>query len=115
MKRVLFLLAFSAAAHAENIGIYSGTFDPPHLGHAEVITTARENFSLDKEYVIVNVTSDHKKGVQPFEKREKMAKMAFGKLPGAVVADEPLEKAFEKGDMPEVFKTLRAGHPDANL
>jgi nicotinic acid mononucleotide adenylyltransferase len=44
-----------------------------------------------------------------------MAKMAFGNLPGAVVADEQIEKAFAKGDMPKVFKTLRAASPEANL
>ena len=34
------------------IGIYGGTFDPPHLGHMEAARTALEQMNLDLMIII---------------------------------------------------------------
>lgn len=61
------------------IGIYGGTFDPPHIGHVRALEKFISQFSLDKVYVIPSYIPPHKtvkSGVLPKDRFE-MAKLAF--------------------------------------
>ena len=61
------------------IGIYGGTFDPPHTGHVRALEKFISQFSLDKVYIIPSYIPPHKtvkSGVSPKERFE-MAKLAF--------------------------------------
>ena len=42
------------------IGIYGGTFNPPHLGHLTAARTAFELLKLDKLYLIPAAVPPHK-------------------------------------------------------
>ena len=42
------------------IGIYGGTFDPPHLGHMEAARTALEQMNLDRLIIIPDCEPPHK-------------------------------------------------------
>ncbi len=46
---------------AERIGIFGGSFDPPHLGHLLVAETAREQFALDRVVWIPAAAPPHKR------------------------------------------------------
>lgn len=61
------------------IGIYGGTFDPPHMGHVRTLEKFISQFSLDRVYVIPSYIPPHKtvkSGVLPKDRFE-MAKLAF--------------------------------------
>lgn len=43
------------------IGIFGGTFDPPHLGHLHLVETARTQLKLDKILWVPTAAPPHKK------------------------------------------------------
>ena len=46
------------------IGIYGGTFDPPHLGHLIVAEYVRATLGLDRIVFVPVATAPHKQGQQ---------------------------------------------------
>lgn len=57
------------------IGLYGGTFNPPHLGHLALAKTAKNKFSLDKIIWIPTGNSYLKQNVLPCEERFAMTKL----------------------------------------
>ena len=43
-----------------NIGIYGGTFDPPHIGHVTAAKAAMEVLGLDKLVLVPDAQPPHK-------------------------------------------------------
>ncbi|OFZ27542.1 MAG: hypothetical protein A2381_18745 [Bdellovibrionales bacterium RIFOXYB1_FULL_37_110] len=116
-KVVLIFFIFSVYSFSKdlNVGIFSGTFDPPHGGHVAMIKEFKKKFALDSFYIITNVTSEHKSNVTAYRHRKRMAQIAFGSIEGAIVGDKKIEAAFLVGDMDEVVKVIRSVHPHAQL
>jgi nicotinate-nucleotide adenylyltransferase len=71
---------------AERIGVFGGTFDPPHLGHLILASEARAQLRLDRLLWVLTSIPPHKLGqpITSVEDRLKMLQIAL--------ADEP---AFE--------------------
>ena len=46
--------------HRSRIGIFGGTFNPPHIGHLIVAEEVRENFALDRIVFIPSARPPHK-------------------------------------------------------
>jgi nicotinate-nucleotide adenylyltransferase len=68
------------------IGLYGGSFDPPHSGHVELARRAKEELGLGKLLVLVSTDPGHKHVATPAEVRLQLARAAF---PGdEVVLDE---------------------------
>ena len=44
----------------ERIGIYGGTFNPPHIGHMRAAAHAIETLKLDRMLLIPNSVAPHK-------------------------------------------------------
>jgi nicotinate-nucleotide adenylyltransferase len=59
------------------IGLYGGSFDPPHLGHVEVARTAKERFGLERLVVLVSAAPGHKRVNTPAPVRLQLALAAF--------------------------------------
>ena len=59
------------------IGLYGGSFDPPHLGHVEVAREAKARFGLEKLVVLVSGDPGHKRVETPAEARLALARAAF--------------------------------------
>lgn len=66
----------------ERIGIYGGTFSPPHLGHARALSAFLEQEKPDVMLVIPTAISPHKqmKGDATPEQRLAMCRLAFDAL-----------------------------------
>ncbi|MCL2637073.1 MAG: nicotinate (nicotinamide) nucleotide adenylyltransferase [Oscillospiraceae bacterium] len=70
------------------IGIFGGSFNPPHNGHINIAVRAKEELGLDKMLIMPTGTSPHKgKAAMGFYAREYMCHLAFSKLPGFEVTD----------------------------
>ncbi|MBQ8545815.1 MAG: nicotinate (nicotinamide) nucleotide adenylyltransferase [Clostridia bacterium] len=91
------------------IGIYGGTFDPPHLGHTNACKAFLEAISLDYLYVIPAFVPPHKiinSGISP-EKRFEMAKLAFSKLSSKIIVSDMEYKRQGKSYTAETIKYFK--------
>jgi nicotinate-nucleotide adenylyltransferase len=61
------------------IGIFGGTFDPPHYGHLIVAEQAREQAALDQVWFIPSARPPHKveRQITPFDRRAEMLSLAL--------------------------------------
>ena len=79
-----------------NIGIYGGTFDPPHWGHITAARAAMEQLGLDKLVLIPDRVPPHKalpEGSASPEQRLEMATLAAAELgKRAEVSDRELRR-----------------------
>jgi nicotinate-nucleotide adenylyltransferase len=66
------------------LGIFGGTFDPPHLGHAALATAAQVQLALDQVLWLVAADPPHKRGQvhTPARVRAEMVQAAVAGLPG---------------------------------
>ncbi len=92
------------------IGIYGGTFDPPHLGHLRAAELAKESFCLDKVWFVVSPDPPHKKDKDktPFPKRLEMTGIAVRGNPDFEVSD--FEARHGLSYTVDTMRKLRALH-----
>lgn len=97
-----------------NIGIFGGSYDPPHIGHSCAILYALSMHRLDEIWVIPCGQHPDSKNLINFWDRFKMCKIAFGHLRKVRVL--PIEHYMAKPTYTNL--TLRAiaeSQPNANL
>lgn len=76
------------------IGIYGGTFSPPHNGHIAAAKAFMEQMWLDILYIIPAATPPHKQmtcAVSP-EDRLNMCRLAFSEMEGVYVSDMEIRR-----------------------
>ena len=71
------------------IGIFGGTFNPPHIGHIEAAKAFLEKANLDKLIIMPAFIPPHKEHdvTVSCEARVDMCKIAFGNIPKVEVSD----------------------------
>ena len=101
----------------ERIGIYGGTFNPPHLGHIRAAQHAIGQLALHKLLVIPSCISPHKQlpeNSASAQQRLQMLQLCIGDIPGVKVSDLELQR----GGTSYTFQTveqLRAEYPGKEL
>jgi nicotinate-nucleotide adenylyltransferase len=84
------------------IGLFGGSFDPAHEGHAHVAETALKRLDLDKVWWLVSPQNPLKPKSSPFEQRVQSARgQAHGRKMEVTDIEQRLGCAF-------TFQTLRA-------
>ncbi len=63
------------------IALFGGAFDPPHLGHLQVIVNLFENRLADEVWLVPTGTHDFHKLMQPAPIRLKMLEMLIDQIP----------------------------------
>jgi nicotinate-nucleotide adenylyltransferase len=58
-------------------GLFGSIFDPPHIGHLEVLHCARKHFDLEKVLVFVVAHPGHKEVETAADVRLRLARLAF--------------------------------------
>lgn len=100
------------------IGIYGGTFDPPHLGHMEAAKAAIEHFDLDKLLLIPNKLAPHKyvptKGAKAQDRMEMTRLMADALGPKVEVSELELLRDGLSYSI-DTIKTIRAEEKKATF
>jgi nicotinate-nucleotide adenylyltransferase len=91
-----------------NIGIFGGTFNPPHLGHLIVAERVRSMLSLDMIYFVPSFISPHKKrGEETLAShRLKMVRLAIRK--NSSFACSNLE--IKQKDTSYTYRTIESFH-----
>ena len=76
------------------IGIYGGTFSPPHNGHIAAARAFMEQMWLDFLYVIPTATPPHKEMDVPIDAahRLEMCRLAFSGVEGVYVSDMEMRR-----------------------
>ena len=102
------------------VGIFGGTFDPPHKGHAEALKRFILSAGLERVFVIPTFMPPHKElpeGCADFEDRLSMCKIAFScstSLCDVVFSDIERVLFLESGEKNYTFKTLERLKKDSH-
>lgn len=98
------------------LGVFGGTFDPPHIGHLILAAEALHQLQLTKVLWVLTAVPPHKRGqeITPLEKRLAML--------SAAIADEP-RFVFSRVDIDrpaphyavDTVRSLRQAHPEAEI
>ena len=77
------------------LGVFGGSFDPPHVGHAIVARYARERLGLDRVVVIPAARPPHKpdRRLAPAALRLAMIEATFGHDAGFTIDTSELDRA----------------------
>ena len=101
-----------------NIGIYGGTFDPPHIGHVTAARAAMEVLGLDRLVLIPDRVPPHKalpEGSASPEQRLEMAALAAAELgKRAEVSDRELRRSGPSYTS-DTLAELREEYPEDTL
>ena len=101
-----------------NIGVYGGTFDPPHWGHITAARAAMEQLKLDRLVLIPDRVPPHKalpEGSASPEQRLEMAALAAAELGRrAEVSDRELRRDGPSYTS-DTLAELRREHPEDTL
>jgi nicotinate-nucleotide adenylyltransferase len=100
------------------IGVYGGTFDPPHLGHMEAARAAMAALDLDRLFFIPDYLPPHKKlpdeGAGPEDRLAMVSLMADGLGPKAQALDLELRREG-KSYTADTLADLRRDYPEDEL
>lgn len=94
-------------ARRERLGIFGGTFDPPHVGHLVTAVNVRHDLALDRVLLVVNDLPWQKLGtrdISPAADRYAMVAAAVGSVEGL----EASRVEIDRGGMSYTADTLRA-------
>ncbi len=96
------------------IGVYGGTFAPPHVGHVEAAKAFMEQMKLDYLFIIPTAVPPHKQidaSDDPIH-RLRMCELAFEGIDGIVISDIEIKR----GGKSYTYDTLKElSRPDARL
>lgn len=102
---------------SERLGIFGGTFDPPHVGHLVTAVNVRHELALDRVLLVVNDQPWQKLGtrdISPAEDRFAMVAAAVGSVEGI----EASRIEIDRGGLSftaDTLHELRAAGPDREL
>jgi nicotinate-nucleotide adenylyltransferase len=98
------------------IGLFGGTFDPPHAGHLALAEWARERLRLDEVVFMPAGRPPHKRGrrVSPAADRLAMTRRAVRGFPAFRVSSHEARRAGPSFTV-DTLRALRRQHPGARL
>jgi nicotinate-nucleotide adenylyltransferase len=97
------------------LGVFGGTFDPPHLGHMALAEWAREELSLDRVLFVPAGAPPHKRGRRtPAAGRVAMVRAAVRGNPAFGVSTLETRRAGPSYTV-DTLRALAARHPGAEL
>jgi nicotinate-nucleotide adenylyltransferase len=104
------------AKRIKRVGIFGGSFDPPHIGHLIIAEMARRSADLDVVYFVPAYRPPHKQGSHPSTARERyaMARLAVRGNRHLRVSDAELRRGGISYTV-DTVKTFRRKFPSAEL
>ena len=99
------------------IGIFGGTFDPPHIGHINACKAFLEQVELDVLYVMPVYQPPHKNifSGTNVDSRLEMAKIAFSSLSNKVLVSDLEIKREGRSYTAETIKQIKSQISDAEI
>ena len=100
----------------QTIGIFGGTFDPPHIGHLILAAEARAQFGLDHLLWVLTPDPPHKQDrkITPIQHRLAMVKLALADAPEFELSSVDLDRPGPHYAV-DTVKIIAAQNPEASL
>ena len=100
----------------QRIGIFGGTFDPPHLGHLILASEAQTRLQLNRLLWVLTSIPPHKPGqpISPLDDRLAMLKLAIKDEPGFELSTVDMDRPGPQYTL-DTIKLLAQEYPDAEL
>jgi nicotinate-nucleotide adenylyltransferase len=100
----------------QSMGIFGGTFDPPHLGHLILAAEACAQLSLDRLLWVLTPDPPHKQGqlIAPLELRLEMVKLAIADDPQFEISSVELNRPGPQYAL-DTVQILAGQNPGVNL
>lgn len=101
----------------ERIGVFGGTFDPPHVGHLVAAVNVRHDLALDRVLLVVANQPWQKVGTRPISPaadRLAMVEAAVEGVEGLEASDIEIERGGHSYTA-DTLATLASHEPDAEL
>ena len=96
------------------LGVYGGSFDPPHLAHALAVGAGLCARGLDRVLIVPTYAHAFNKRLAPFEHRLRMCELTFMHLRGVEISS--VERDLPAPSLTlNTLRALSARHPDAQL
>jgi nicotinate-nucleotide adenylyltransferase len=101
---------------SERIGIFGGTFDPPHLGHLILASEARNQLRLTRLLWVLTPNSPHKIGnsITDLSQRLEMLQSAIGDEPAFELSTLEFERPAPQYTV-DTLEILKGQNPSADL
>jgi nicotinate-nucleotide adenylyltransferase len=102
---------------SERLGVFGGTFDPPHIGHLVTAVNVRHDLSLDRVLLVVNNVPWQKVGQRPISAaadRLAMVEAAVGDVEGLEASDVEIRSGGVSYTA-DTLRTLLDERPDREL
>jgi nicotinate-nucleotide adenylyltransferase len=97
------------------LGLFGGTFDPPHLGHLALAEWAREALTLDRVVFMPAGSPPHKRAVRsPVEARLALVRLAVRGNPAFTVSTLEAKREGPSYTV-DTLRALAASHPGTEL
>lgn len=109
VKRVRALPALKANA---KVGIFTGSFDPPHMDHLKIAQEMMRQQELDRIYLVPDTSKKYKTMV-PVADRDEMLSRMTADIPGIEIFPHGLIGG--EGEMWDAMDAVAKVHPDSKL
>ena len=101
--------------HAKRLGIFGGSFDPPHIAHIALAKHAVAQFELAELRIVPTGDPWHKdRTLTPSPHRLAMTRLAFAEVPQAVVDPREIDREGATYTV-DTLEELKAQAPEADL
>jgi nicotinate-nucleotide adenylyltransferase len=96
------------------IGVFGGSFNPPHLSHVLALAVVHARFNVEKLLVVPTYRHPFSKELAPYEDRVMMCQLAMGWLPRVEISRVEEELGGESRTL-RTIEHLRAKYPGTPL
>jgi nicotinate-nucleotide adenylyltransferase len=98
------------------VGVFGGTFDPPHLGHLILAAEAQHQLRLDRLLWVLTQDPPHKHGhmIRPWENRLEMVRLAIAEDPAFEISRVDIDRPGPHFAV-DTMRILAQQIPDAEL
>lgn len=96
------------------VGVFGGSFNPPHLAHVLALSVVHARFDVEKILVIPTFQHPFAKALAPYEDRVKMCELAMSWLPRVEVSRIEEELGGQSRTL-HTLERLKERMPNASL
>nr|WP_100119754.1 nicotinate (nicotinamide) nucleotide adenylyltransferase [Limnohabitans sp. G3-2] len=109
------LNATSSPEAVQRLGVFGGSFDPPHPAHVALVESALDQLCLDRVHVVPTGQAWHKtRALTDARHRVAMARLAFAHCPQVVVDEREVRRAGPSYTV-DTLKALQSEYPQAQI